>query len=171
MPLITRAPNPIWSVVALESGDMEKLRAAIIADWTEDGVPPTDECVQECIELATGSLQSAHMGDCTCCPFSCEKCRAEGYLGIDTMPGLYKHDATKVEGAFGDGRNIHEAIEWLANYDQHLAATPDDKKYKGTPQHIAIWDSAAPRWEMEGSRAHAWLVKYRDEHFPLDAAV
>lgn len=171
MPTIQYAPNPVASTVTLDEADIAKLRACIIEDWTEDGVAPTAEFVAEWVDLLTGMLQCEHMGDCTCCPFTCEKCRAEGYLGIDTMPGLYKHDATHVQGAFGDGRNIHEAIEWLANHDAHLDATPDDKKYTGTAQHIAIWDSAVPRWKEEAKRAHAWLTKWRDEHFAAETAV
>ena len=168
---ITYAPNPIWSSVALDDSDIEKLRAGIVADWTEDGVVPTDEFVRQRIEHCVDVLNSAHMGDCTCCPFTCEKCVAEGHLGIDTMPGLYKHDAYKVDAAFGNGRNIHEAIAWLADYGERLDATPDDEKYTGTAQHIAIWDSATPRWKLEGKRAHEWLVQYRDEHFPLREVV
>jgi len=167
MPKIVRSPNPINSVVELEEGDIEKLRAGIVEDWTDDGVPPTDVFVAEQIEHLTGFLQSSHMGDCTCCPFTCEKCIAEEYLGVDTMQDLYKHDAYKVDAAFGDGRTMDEAIAWLAAYSERLDATPDSEKYDGSPKLIGLWDSAVPRWKREGERAHEWLVAYRDTHFPI----
>lgn len=103
------------------------------------------------------ALRGTHCGDCTCVAISCTKCWAESAIGIRTLAGLTKHTAHHIESAFGkDGaRSIDEAIAALANYDP----TP-------WPNQEDFWRQHLPRWREEASQAHAWLVRYRDDHFP-----
>ena len=46
-------------------------------------------------------IDTVHLGDCTCVPCSCIRCQVEEALGVDTIKGLGKHSARKIEGAFG----------------------------------------------------------------------
>lgn len=108
------------------------------------------------------ALEECHSGDCTCVPASCSKCFAEDLLGINTIEGLKKHSAYKVDSAFGSIQNpvsIDEAIENLKNYEPKF--NPNDKTgWKGKED---LFNSCIPRWKQEAQDAHDWLKKYRDE--------
>ena len=112
-----------------------------------------DKRCDHLLEVFLQDLQGCHVGDCTCVPCSCMKCYAESILGIDTIPGLRKHQANKINSAFGkdNERSIDDAIEYLVNFDPTL-------KNEGYEEHF-------PRWIAEASEAYDWLVKYRDGHF------
>ena len=103
-------------------------------------------------------LDTEHMGDCTCVPCSCLRCRVEEMLGIDTIKGLGKHQAYKVQGAFGkDGnKTIDEAIA-------SLEQIPEYKKPDSWPDSVG-YDVHIPRWESERKSAAVWLRKYKEEH-------
>ena len=100
-------------------------------------------------------LASKHCGDCTCVACSCPKCYAENLVGVDTIPGLGKHEALYIGGAFtakdGIVRTLDEAVTALADYE------PKDVKAWGLP-HV-------DRWREEAKRAHEWLIAYQREHF------
>lgn len=97
-----------------------------------------------------------HIGDCTCLPCSCEKCFAENLLGINTMEGLGKHEAYKIDSFFYDRktqkviRNINEVLEALQNYEPNA-------NWEGAEVHFK-------RWKQEANRAYEWLKKYKEEH-------
>ncbi len=60
-----------------------------------------DERVDELYQYFIGDLEdNSHCGDCTCFAASCSKCQAEHLLGIDTIKGLGKHEANKIQWAF-----------------------------------------------------------------------
>ena len=132
--------------------------------WADDGEKPLiDKRVDTLYNCFIENLEhNPHGGDCTCVACSCSKCQAESLLKIDTMPGLGKHEAHKIQGAFilngetkwgSPQRSIEEAIETLSHY-----------KCEGPPP----WEGAEahyPRWEAETERAHKWLINYRDLHF------
>lgn len=103
-------------------------------------------------------LDTPHMGDCTCVPCSCIRCQVEDALGVDTLKGLGKHSARKVEGAFGrDGSlSIDEAIA-------NLEKTPDYNKPDTWPDSVG-WDVHIPRWEIEREAALKWLKQYKETH-------
>lgn len=103
-------------------------------------------------------LDTEHMGDCTCVPCSCIRCHVEYMLGIDTIKGLGKHEANKVQGAYGkDGnKTIDEAIAYLEK-------VPDYKKPDTWPDSVG-WDVHIPRWERERESALKWLKAYKEEH-------
>lgn len=144
----------------LEDGKYFNLNSA------RDAVDPSYYTVEEDVEKSKldehcdmllnyylESLQSCHVGDCTCVPCSCSKCHAESILGIDTIKGLGKHSAYKIDNAFGKGneKSIDEAIESLANYDPKA-------NWEG-------WEAHAPRWNAEAKAAHEWLVAYKSKYF------
>lgn len=106
-------------------------------------------------------LTGMHSGDCTCVACSCPKCRAESVLGIDTIKGLGKHEASAIHDAFGgfDGnRSIDDAIKHLENYELKR-----DGAWLKYPQED--FDKHVPRWTEENARALAWLKQYRADHF------
>lgn len=151
---ITWAQNPLRSVVELDDADLWWLREAMEMDRDDDASP---SWMNKLHDAYVEALRDVHVGDCTCVPCSCLKCWAESYLGIDTMPGLGKSLAYKVDAAFGDTdeRTIDEAIKWLANYDPKPTSPMWDGKEK-------LWESCLPRWRDEARQACAWLVAYRD---------
>jgi hypothetical protein len=121
-----------------------------------------DKRVDELYEYYIADLeQNPHCGDCTCVACSCSKCHAEGLLGLDTIKGLRKHEASKIDGAFtleGEKfptrekqRTIGEAIERLKQYVPTNA-------WEGAELHFE-------RWIEEAINATKWLEKYRNEHF------
>jgi hypothetical protein len=114
------------------------------------------------VELLLDALADIHCGDCICVPCACGKCLAEAYLGITTIDGLGKHEATKIKTAFSEGRDIHQAIEWLKVFD------PTDPKPGTTwrDKHPDLWDSAVPRWKEEAKIAAKWLAEYKYKYFP-----
>lgn len=103
-------------------------------------------------------IDDQHGGDCTCFPCTCMRCYIEGMLGIDTLRGLGKHEASTVLGAFGkDGKKtIDEAITALEADKEYIKPDtwPDSVGYE---IHI-------PRWESERVNAIEWLKKYKEQH-------
>lgn len=97
-------------------------------------------------------INYSHMGDCVCVPCSCIRCQVEDMLDINTLKGLGKHSARKIEGAFGKNgsKTIDEAIA-------SLEEVPSYDEYKEYAMHI-------PRWENERLFAIEWLKKYKEEH-------
>lgn len=110
------------------------------------------------VQYYISCLDTGHMGDCTYVPCSCARCQVEEMLDINTIKGLGKHQASKVQGAFGkDGdRTIDEAIAVLEEDKEYIK--PDN-----WPDCIG-YEIHIPRWESERKTAIAWLKKYKEEH-------
>lgn len=105
-----------------------------IKDWRSIcNMKVTDEEV----EWVVRGLRTEHGGDCTCIPCSCRKCWAEEYLGIDTIAGLGKHSAAKIQGAFKIGKTIDAAIDILSEEKEYVK--PDT-----WPDSVG-WDIHIPR--------------------------
>lgn len=138
--------------------DIEQARIILKNEYDENDNSKLDKWCDEMLEYYIFELSSNHSGDCTCVACSCSKCSAEELLGIDTIKGLGKHSAYKIERAFGtdNSNSIEEALIYLKNY----TGIPDDvslwKSYGGYEQYI-------PRWKEEARIAYDWLLKYKIE--------
>jgi len=115
------------------------------------------EQLDERAALLVQDLLNPHVGDCICVACSCAKCYTENLLGINTLKGLEKHAATKINAAFANLSNIKEAILWLETYQ--LIHDPN------SGWAYDQWVVHVPRWIEEGKMAHAWLTTYCEEHF------
>ncbi len=99
-----------------------------------------------------------HCGDCTCVAMSCSRCHAESILGVDTLEGLGKHAARKIDGAFGENseKSIDEALESLSDYQPTRSGAWLDLPEAEFEKHV-------PRWQQEAKAAHGWLLNYKRE--------
>jgi len=115
----------------------------------------------EDVQMYVEDLHDSHGGDCTCWPATCPKCMAESYLGIDTIKGLGKHEASNIMGAFGkDGdKTIDEALDALRIPYKYEKRHSSWEKY---PREE--YEKHIPRWESEKKRAIEWLENYKQEH-------
>ena len=150
----------LWLKGKIRHGELisiEKIRNAV-SGWGEICNMTTEsEYVTEYVD----QLKYAHVGDCTCLPTSCMKCMAEEALGIDTIAGLGKHSAHKIQNAFGGfgdlpSRSIDEAIEILQT-------KPEYKKPDNWPDSVG-YEKHISRWEAERKSALDWLVNYKKKH-------
>lgn len=116
-----------------------------------------DKRTDELYEYYLAECDNAHVGDCTCVAASCMKCHLESMLGIDTMPGLRKHEAAAIDAEFSKGLTIEEVIRKLETYDP----TQPSEHWKDNPD---MWAYHLPRWKQESANAAEWLKKYKEEH-------
>lgn len=113
-------------------------------------------------------LQSGHIGDCTCFPASCSKCRAESLLGIDTIKGLGKHEASNIDSHFWDSstkpytRKSLTINELLAKLEIPYSWETRNPVWDKYPREQ--YESHIPRWEEERKNAITWVKKYKEEH-------
>lgn len=119
------------------------------------------------VEMYEADLLGGHCGDCICFACTCTKCMAESYLGIDTIKGLGKHEAAKIDARFTNTstrpwsrleRTAAEVIEELSK------PTPREKNEHWKNSTQEQWDACIPRWEAERARALAWYKRYAEEH-------
>lgn len=128
-----------------------------ISKWGEIcNLEVDSEEIQELIEY----LNYSHMGDCTCVPCSCMRCHVEDMLGVNTIEGLGKHSAYKVQGAFGKDstRTIDEAIESLETPKEYVKGDA----WKNYSQED--YEKHIPRWEKEREVAAKWLRNYKERY-------
>lgn len=133
---------------------------------SEDGKSALDERCDELLEMFLSDLKNTHVGDCTCVPCSCTKCYAESILGVDTIKGLSKYSASKINSAFGkkNENSIEQALDNLLNYEPVISAEEKERwdKVGGYEQHI-------PRWKTEAKNAYDWLLQYKKEYLDKDS--
>lgn len=143
--------------------DMERVKEAVDPKYYMTEKNEKSELEKRCDELLEHylmELRGWHVGDCTCVACSCSKCHAESLLGIDTIKGLGKHSAYKIDAAFGKNneKTIDEAIDSLANYKPIIADPKVWEKVGGYERYV-------PRWTAEAKAAYDWLVEYKNTHF------
>lgn len=135
----------------------------------DEGRDPIDIRADQMLEHYLGDLQGGHVGDCICVACTCSKCLVESMLGIDTIQGLGKHEAHKIDSAFSNGcvngvwlsdKSIDEVLEILRTYAPVQPEGSDESwaKVGGFSAHV-------PRWIAEADRAYQWLLNYRNIHF------
>jgi hypothetical protein len=114
-----------------------------------------DAYVSELTDEYVAELSSLHYGDCTCVACSCMKCQAELLVDVATIPGLGKHEASHIRGAFApkdqSQPTLNDVLIELADFE------PKDVPECGLP-HV-------DRWREEVRRAREWLVTYQRTHF------
>lgn len=121
-----------------------------------------DERVDSLFKYFIEDLEiNPHGGDCTCVACSCSKCHAENILGIDTIKGLGKHEASAIQGAFKkrgtefpERNNQHTIDEAIVHLEQWIP----EAHWEGAEAHFE-------RWINENVQATTWLKRYRKEHF------
>jgi hypothetical protein len=181
--------NPLRSQVYLDDTEKKLLKAnikteilleALAAVWYEfrKKEPPSLEKIKEEVSFFDEDIglstrvddlydvyikeleeSYTHIGDCTCIPATCYKCLAEEYAGVDTIEGLGKHLASKIDRAFKDSStSIDEAIDFLSN---PISEDPNAEYIN----HPEMYRSHRPRWEQERVSALKWLVNYKIKHF------
>jgi hypothetical protein len=95
-------------------------------------------------------LSESHGGDCTCVPATCIKCYVEMLLGISTITGLGKHEASGI--GYQDFPSVTAVIEHLQRPIAPTWGTPDE------------WAPYMTRWKQERNNAIAWMTAYGKEH-------
>lgn len=113
------------------------------------------------LEYYIDALLDIHMGDCTCVPASCVKCRAEDLLGISTLDNLNKYKTSSIVAAFKDDRNIDQALEYLKNYQGHA-----DERFKEL--YPDTWQAHVHRWNLNAKAAYEWLFEYKKTKLESD---
>lgn len=158
---ILECPNPYmngktyWSLAKNEVDFSLK-------EWEEELDQQSDELIEE--------LQRYHVGDCTCIPCSCMKCHAEFIAGVDTIKGLGKHEASKIDSFFIKGnymspfdvRTIDEVLEKLKNYK--VEPFEENEVWNKNPDSKERYEYHSPRWLKEAENAYKWLLNYKEEH-------
>ena len=143
--------------------DLEQAKKQVNADYyiaDDDKRSELDKRCDQMLEYYLDELQYSHSGDCTCVACSCLKCHAEILLGIDTIKGLGKHSAYKIDTAFGNKneKTIDEALASLENYQVIREGSWLNHPEEEFNKHI-------PRWKEEARLAYNWLKQYKQEHF------
>ena len=116
-----------------------------------------DTLLENCIEV----LGSTHIGDCSCVPAFCSKCEAESLLGIDTIPGLGKYEASKIQDYFmqDNSRSLDDVIQLLANFDG-APQKPDRTDWES----YGGFEYVINQWAYEAQCAINWLTEYKKRH-------
>lgn len=119
------------------------------------------EIDSEEVQMYIYGLSTPHMGDCTCVPCSCIRCQVEEMLGINTLQGLGKHQAYKVQGAFGKegSKSIDEAINSL-----NKPYTIENRSDSYRDYSEEDYNNLLVRWNSERESAIRWLQQYRERH-------
>jgi hypothetical protein len=182
--------NPLATVIKIDDQDRELMRAKIENDtlWgyvyhaqfranpkldrydKDEAIKQlvsidhdrVDKRVDEMLEFYTADLEGVHIGDCTCVPCSCTKCYAEYMLGVDTIEGLGKHEASSISSAFEKHGDIDAVIESLDNYKVQPFA--ENKAWHGGQFTEEYYNSWISEWTLQAKRAAEWLKNYKEEH-------
>lgn len=113
----------VSTAVALAGGeqhqDVERAKKACSLDFLDEDEDTGKRAtrINKTIKELQLALTGEHEGDCTSAAYSCDKCYAEGLLGITSAPfnktiGYHISEAFNNE-AFGNRRTLDEAIAYL----------------------------------------------------------
>lgn len=118
-----------------------------------------DKRVDRLLESFTEELLGSHCGDCTSVACSCIKCIAEDILGIDTVKHFHGRVLHLIGGAFGKGRSIGEALDYLEN---HKIDRQKPESWRNSTQEE--YERHIPGWEEKQRKAYEGLRQYAKEH-------
>lgn len=187
-------PNPLDTVIEVSTADVDRMRDKLITNELKNfiydvgyyvdskmrrydtakavekiksfNMKSIETEVDRQLEYLVADLAGTHVGDCTCVPCSCTKCWAEHYLDIDTIKGLGKHEASKIQGYFlnkdGTVSTIDEVLDKLLNYE--IQPFEENEAWKGGHFTKEYYESWIPEWTAQAKRAHDWLLAYKNEH-------
>ncbi len=152
-----QGPKTLEECIAEAMRDLDV--SFILGDSDHNG-KTYDAWLDERLVMAVQALSESHGGDCTCSCCSCFKCHIEELLGLDTIAGLGKHEASNIGGAFSDDgtTTLDEAIEKLRDHVPVRGPEWEAFSQEDFDRHV-------PRWTEEGRRALAWLCEYKAKHF------
>jgi hypothetical protein len=159
--LLLEALAAVWyQFRTKEPPSLEKIKEEVsFFDDDEDSVLSVR--VNDLYDVYIKELEESymHIGDCTCVPATCYKCLAEEHAGVDTIEGLGKHLASRIDRAFKDSStSIDEAIDFLS---KPISEKPNAEYIN----HPEIYRVHRPRWEQDRVSALKWLVNYKIKHF------
>jgi len=105
-------------------------------------------------------LESEHSGDCTACAYTCPKCQVENMLEIDTINGLSKDMASKINTLFTENKDltIEQAIEILK--DDHNKIP--DESFINVWKDKGGWEEFIPQFKKENDNLIDWLTNYKE---------
>lgn len=150
------------SLVELENKDADLSGIRNSLEWSNWCGTKFEADITERLESLMNVLRSSHVGDCTCVPCSCSKCQAENHLGINTIQGLGKHQASYIYAAFDTEPtpSAREVIAKLESYQPKRSGGWENSSQQDFDKHV-------PRWTDLSHQAAHWLRAYTDKHFPL----
>lgn len=153
----------------MKENDHERVKAVVDPKYyCTDDRSPLDKSTDASHQMYLEELEvGTHCGDCICVPCSCSRCWAESIVGIDTLPGLGKHQASGVDKAYRDQfreegtRSIDNSIERLRNFDARKAIADwgSEVLARYTPEDI---DDLVERWTREHAQGLEWLVSFKE---------
>lgn len=126
------------------------------------------EHVEKILPCFRQSLMGTHLGDCTSTASSCLKCRAEKFLGINTIKGLTADAGGAIERAFSNSKivtsdghdyDLRKALEYLQTYNPEIDQSANLEKYGWYKKFL-------PQWKESATKAYKWLKTYQEKHFP-----
>jgi|ERR1700691_1629201 len=101
-------------------------------------------------------LSGTHIGDCTCMPASCTKCRGEEYLGINTISGLTKHQACIISNIFNkENITIIQVLNLLLTKTWEKPDNWSSQKQ---------WEEYLPGFKQTYLETYNWLYEYYNIH-------
>jgi len=165
--------NPLESIVELDDNEIEIFKLKIMIEEYESQLFATryylseknfnlknareevnyQRNIDELLEMYISELRDSHAGDCVCFPCSCGKCYAEDILGINTIEGLGKHQASCIQHAYSEYDNIDDVLDCLENW-----------KFERDPKlwpEESVYNEYLPRWKQEAKEAAEWLKQYK----------
>jgi hypothetical protein len=138
---------------------LQELKPAYELEYKDDAELIELLAKQFYFEDYLAELTGHHAGDCTCIPCTCMKCMAEDALGVNTIKGLDKQGAHRIDSLMRQGLTLSQTIDALENPTFERATT-------GARWTEGEFNKHLPRWTADSKKAAEWLRKYRDDHFP-----
>lgn len=149
-----------WFEANKSDFDIKVIRKDLDIDyWCPEVNPPSklDNRIDEIFAYSIAYLKGSHVGNCTAVPCSCSKCHAEELLGINTIQGLSKYEASMINREFSKFSTIDEVIESLENY------IPDKTRGGWHTVSDERFNEVSITFKAQAKSAASWLKRYKLE--------